>query len=363
MKSPPFREYDPSGTLATYGWSESVLSSFQETADEGTVPVRVVRVDRGSYVVATASGVARCHPASATDPAAVTGDWAAARPRPGLGLVLDTLIPRTTEISRLNREGSGAQVLVANVDTMFVLHGVDRPHRVGRLERLCILTWEAGANPVIVLTKTDLLGTDEAVIGLIDAIEEIGKVIRGVDVMPVSSTTGAGVTQLGPYLVPGTTIGVVGESGAGKSTLINRLIGAERQTTGRTRRGDHKGRHTTTSRELIPLGNGAVLVDTPGLRTIGMLGGEAGLARAYDDLEALFAECRFRDCGHDAEPDCAVTAALRRGTLDRARWDGYQKLLKEMAFEARRAEERERRAEAKETGKRLRKVRKSIEEW
>lgn len=363
MKSRPFQEYDPTGTLATYGWNESTLGSFQQVAGEGTVPVRVVRVDRGSYLVAAASGVTRCYPASPTDPAAVTGDWAAARSRPGLGLVLDALIPRTTEISRLNREGSGAQVLVANVDTMFVLHGVDRPHRVGRLERLCILTWDAGAHPVIVLTKTDLLGTDEAVIGLVDAIREIGKVIRGVDVLPVSSTSGAGVGQLKPYLVAGATVGLVGESGAGKSTLINRLIGEELQATGRTRRGDHKGRHTTTARELIPLGNGAVLVDTPGLRTIGMIGGEEGLARAYEDLEALFAECRFRDCGHDAEPGCAVTSALRRGTLDRARWDGYQKLLREMSFEARRAEARERRAEAKETGRRLRKVRKNIEEW
>ncbi len=352
---------DP-GALAAYGWVPPLANRYPPLSADRQ-PARIVRVDRGrAAVVITPAGLADARLAPGADPPA-TGDWAVVRLRPDGGLVVDELLPRTSAVTRTNAASSGEQVLLANVETMFALHGVDRPHRVGRLERLCILSWDAGAEPVILLTKTDLLGTDGAAIGLVDALDEIGKVLRGVDVLPVSAATGAGIGQLGPYLTPGATVGLVGESGAGKSTLVNRLVGEERQRTGATRRGDHKGRHTTTSRELIPLPGGAVLADTPGLRTVAMTGESAGLARAYDDLEELFTRCRFRDCAHRREPGCAVQAALAHGELSRQRWAGYQKLAREIAYEERRATQRAKRAEDRQVGKVLRKVRQDRQEW
>ncbi len=352
-----------SGALAGYGLSDAVLAAYQPFVRPDRELVRVARVDRGAVAVATARGLAtaRIPPGNGLAPA--TGDWAAARLAPDGSLLLEAVLPRTTAIRRTSRDGTTEQVLVANVETMLVLHGLDRPHRVGRLERLCILTWDAGAEPVIVLTKTDLLDTGGAAIELVDALDRIGRVLRDVEVLPVSSATGAGIGQLAPYLGPGATVGLVGESGAGKSTLVNRLAGEEVQRTGGVRRGDRKGRHTTTSRELIPLPSGAVLVDTPGLRMVAMAGGSDGLARAYDDLEKLFAECRFRDCAHRAEPGCAVRAALADGRLSDSRWAGYRKLAREIAYEERRSAERSRRAEEKRVGKKLRKVRQDREEW
>jgi ribosome biogenesis GTPase len=355
--------------LTTYGWTESVESQFKSLARPGDIPARVVRVDRGKYLVATATGVERCYP-SRSSPGSrtpadtpATGDWVIVRERPGLGLMLDAIFPRRSAVRRLNATSTGEQVLAANVDTIFALHGIDRPHRVGRLERLCLLSWGANTTPVIVLTKTDLLGTTTAAIDLLDAIREIGKVIRGVDVLPVSSATGEGIEQLYAYLGSGQTVGVLGESGAGKSTLINRLAGVERQVTGPTRSGDNKGRHTTTSRDLVPLRLGGTIIDTPGLRTISLLGNTSGLAHSYEDVEALFSGCRFRNCSHQAEPDCGVRTALTNGTLESSRWAAYQKLLREIAHEARRSDVRTRRAEARDGGRRTRSRRDNVEEW
>jgi len=358
-----FQLSSDSDALGAFGWTPSVLDRYPPMADTDREPVRVVRVDRDLCIVASRRGVVRCRLAQSINLAPATGDWGVARMGADAQLVLEDVVLRTTAVSRLNPAGDGEQVLVANVDTMFVLHGIDRPHRVGRLERLCILTWDAGADPVIVLTKIDLAGTDEAVIGVEEAVAEIERVVRGVDINPVSSTTGDGIADLAPFLAAGATVGVVGESGAGKSTLVNRLAGADIQTIGRTRGGDAKGRHTTTSRELIPLPGGAVLVDTPGLRMVAMHGGEDGLARAYEDLEALFALCRFRDCSHGTEPGCAVNDALSTGELTERRWTGYLKLLKEIEFEAKRTNERVRRAEVRAQGRRARRRRNRVEEW
>jgi ribosome biogenesis GTPase len=254
-------------------------------------------------------------------------------------------------------------VLVANIDAMLVLHGFDRPHRVGRIERCCILARDAGATPTVLLTKSDLLDSGKAVIDLVEALERIHTILPGVDVFPVSSETEAGLAQLSPILSTGRTVALMGESGSGKSTLINRLIGATVQVTGETRRGDSKGRHTTTSRTLLPISTGAVLVDMPGIRTIGMTTNRTGLSGVHGDLEALFEECRFRDCRHQSEPGCAVRSALDSGRLDTVRWAGYLKLQKEMAHEARRADQRARRAEERDGGRRYRKVRHRVEEW
>ena len=357
----PITERELPGDLVDYGWTPAIQASL-EAEVLGRQLVRIARVDRGRAIVATAGGLATAHLRRLADGPPVTGDWAMARVGSDGSLVVDMVLPRTSAITRANAEGTGEQVLVANVDTMFVLHGVDRPHRVGRLERLCILSWDAGAKPVIILTKTDLLGTGGAVIDLADAVAEIHGVLRQVEVIAVSTVTGEGIDALTPHLGPGTTVGVVGESGAGKSSLVNRLVGDDVQPVGRTRRGDHKGRHTTTSRELVPLAGGAVLVDTPGLRTIAMPGSGDGLSTAYEDLEELFERCRFRDCQHRSEPGCAIRSALRDGEVSEKRWAGYRKLEREIAHESRRTEQRTRRTEQRQS-RRARQAGEDTEPW
>ena len=349
------------GALEAYGWTQAIADNYLAQAGPGDRLVRVARVDRASSVVATPTGVTECR-SGPPELAPVTGDWAIARTTSDGRLALDRLLPRTTSVVRTNATSTGEQLLAANVDTMFILHGIDRPHRVGRLERLAILSWDAGVSPVIVLTKIDLAASDDAVISVDEAASEIDNVIFDIPVVPVSSLTGLGIDRLKPYLLPGHTIGLVGESGAGKSSLANRLAADAVQATGATRHTDHKGRHTTTSRDLVPIPGGSVLLDTPGLRSISMPVAANGLARAYADLDALMTECRFRDCGHRAEPGCRIKAALRDGDLEPARWAGYQKLQREIAFEQRRVTERERRSESR-SSRRRRQTAPSIDEW
>jgi ribosome biogenesis GTPase len=292
----------------------------------------------------------------------ITGDWAVARDSSAGQLALHHVLPRTTVVLRQNATSTGEQPLVANVDATFLLHGIDRPHRVGRLERLAILSWEVGVRPLIVLTKIDLEGTSEAVIGVSEAVAEINKILHDIEVIPVSSATGEGIEQLEPHLPTGQTIGLLGESGAGKSSLINHLAGERLRSTARTRPSDHKGRHTTTSRALVPVPGGAVLVDTPGLRSVSMVAANTGLRRAYADLEAIADECRFRNCSHGVEPGCKIQAAIDDGLLAPERLSGYQKLHREMKFEAKRAEERARRAKSRTSRRRRREV-PEADEW
>lgn len=343
------------GRLAPYGWTSAVQDVFQSTAGPSDVLARVVRVDRNGCVVVTARHEHRCRVLEGSEPP-VTGDWVAIQLVAGASPVVLRNLPRSTVVERTNAAGTGSQTLVANVDAMFVLHGVDRPHRVGRLERLSILSWEAGIEPVIVLTKVDLDGTPAATITVSGAIREIQRVIHAIDVVPASAVTGEGIEALRAVLQPRRTVGVVGESGAGKSSLVNHLAGAEVQATQATRSGDHKGRHTTTSRELVPIPTGGVMVDTPGLRSIAMTPAHGGLARSYADLEKLAVGCRFRDCSHEVEPGCAVRAAIEAGDLPESRWAAYRKLHREMAYERRRAEQRARRTAARGARRRPRSV-------
>jgi len=349
------------GSLVAFGWNESVSTRYQPYEKNGHHLVRIVRVDRASCVVATAAGVTDCRSGS-SQLAPVTGDWAVARDTADGGLVLHEVLPRTTMVLRGNAMATGEQVLAANIDTMFILHGVDRPHRVGRLQRLAILSWEAEVHPVIVLTKIDLAGTDEASVGVAEAISEITDIVPDIEIVATSAVTGKGIELLRPHLSAGQTIGLLGESGAGKSSLVNHLVNEDVQSTGLTRDGDHKGRHTTTSRDLVPIPGGAVLVDTPGLRSIAMPVANEGLARAYADLETFVQECRFRNCTHVVEPGCGIQAAISDGRLSPQRWEGYQKLQQEMAVEARRIVVRDREAETR-TARRRRRVEPDADEW
>jgi ribosome biogenesis GTPase / thiamine phosphate phosphatase len=213
------------------------------------------------------------------------------------------------------------------------------------LDRLLTLAWASGATPAVVLTKADL---DSDVAG---ALAAVGRAAAGVEVIATSVHDGRGLAEVGALVTSGITMVLLGESGAGKSSLVNRLADA-RIEVGAVREGDHKGRHTTRARELIPLGDGGVLLDTPGIRGVGLAGGEAaGLERAFVEIVELAAGCRFRDCGHGAEPGCAVRAAVEDGTFEAERLTAYHLLASEIASAARRADRGERRAQSRRAGR------------
>jgi ribosome biogenesis GTPase len=223
-------------------------------------------------------------------------------------------------------------VLAANMDTVGVVVPVDRPLTHNRLERTLVAAWDSGATPLVIITKADLAQVADDV---------VGKVIlqaAGVEVVTTSADNGDGIDELLARIPAGGTIVFLGPSGAGKSTLVNALVGREVQQTGEVRSGDFKGRHTTTARELVPLSNGTVLMDTPGVRGFGLFDAGEGLGGMFGDVEELAAGCRFADCGHGNEPGCAVREAIGTGALTLRRWNSYQKMQRELAALARRSD-------------------------
>jgi ribosome biogenesis GTPase / thiamine phosphate phosphatase len=294
---------------------------------------RVIEEQRGFYRLggvegwAEVSGKFRHRAASAADFPAV-GDWVGvALPHP----IVECVLPRRSVVSRAAAgRASEEQVIAANVDTIFLVSALPQDLNARRLERYLAMVWDAGAVPVVVLNKSDLIEDPSA------ASEELRRRLPLVDVVPVSALADRGVDALAPWLRPAQTIALVGSSGVGKSTLINRLLGRETLRVGAISNTDGKGQHTTTARQLVELPGGALLIDTPGMRELQPWGGDEAVEHAFDDIAALAASCRFADCGHDREPGCAVTAAVASGTLDADRLDNYRRLLREAAYEERR---------------------------
>jgi ribosome biogenesis GTPase len=305
-------------SLEALGWSEFFADAFAPYEPEGLIPGRVAVQERGAVVLFTAAGTLQ-----ATG-SAVAGDWVAVQPIPGeeRGIVRRVL-PRRTRFARKEPWLTEEQVVAANVDTAFLVTDCGRDFKPRRLERYLTATWDSGADPVIVLTKSDL--ADD----VWETLAEAEAVAFGVPVHAVSSVTGAGLDELEPYLAAGRTIALLGSSGVGKSTLANRLLGEELLATGDLRR-DGRGRHTTTHRELVLLPGGALLLDTPGMRELQLWADESALDETFGDVAALAEQCRFTDCAHASEPDCAVRAALAAGTLPRVRWESYRKLQREL---------------------------------
>jgi ribosome biogenesis GTPase len=266
------------------------------------------------------------------------GDWVVVEARPDEGTATITaVLPRRSALARTagesgRRTGADAQVLAANIDVVFVVAGLDDDLNLARLERYLAVAWSSGAMPVILLNKADL---DEEVDAHRLAVEAIAP---GVDVLAISARNGRGLDDVHSRLVAGTTAIVIGSSGVGKSTLLNALLGESRQETAAVREDDSRGRHTTVTRELVRLPDGALLIDTPGLRSLSVAGADEGMADAFADIHELAAACRFRDCRHESEPGCAVTAAVEAGALDEARLERYHKLEREVAMLARRAD-------------------------
>ena len=317
--------------LLSYGWGPFFAEAFAPHAQEGLVPGRVTREHRGLLrvqgedreYVAELAGRLRHEARGRADLPAV-GDWVALRrPTQGLRATVQAMLPRR---SRFARKAAGdehdAQVAAANVDTVFLVTGLDRDFNLRRIERYLVLASESGARPVVLLNKADLSEDAEA------ARVRVESVAAGAPVHLIAAREGRGLEQLAPYLQPRQTIALLGSSGAGKSTLLNRLAGTE-QATREVRASDSRGRHTTTHRQMFLLPQGALMVDTPGMRELQLWEAESGIEAAFDDVEALAVSCRFTDCAHAAEPGCAVRAAVDAGGLDAARFESYQKLRRE----------------------------------
>ena len=307
--------------LASLGWDERADGVVAEIMVPGCAPGRVVRVDLDSVVVATEAGDRR---ARARDLPAV-GDGVVVHVQEDDAVVV-AVAPRWSELARRDPTGR-TQVLAANVDLVLVTAPADRLS-VARVEREVALGWDSGARPVVLLTKYDL-----AAAGL---VEELRARLVGVDVVPVSNVTGVGADVVAEMLRPALTAVLLGPSGAGKSSLTNVLLGRGAEPTGEVRPGDRRGRHVTSSRGLYAVPTGGVIIDTPGLRSLSLTVDHGGVAAAFPDIAALAADCRFTDCRHEHEPDCAVLAAERDGKLDGRRLANYRKLRRELAFELRR---------------------------
>jgi len=305
--------------LATFGWGPRWDALAAEGVAEGLKPGIVVRHDGSAVLVATRTGLDHVGLLRST-PAVAVGD----RVLISGGVVRD-ILHRASLLQRRDPSTGDGQLIAANVDLVIVACGLDRPVRPGRIERFVTLAWDAGAVPLVVCTKSDLDDHDS----LAAAVDAAETAAPGTTVLAVSAVTGDGLEDLRAELA-GYTAVFVGESGAGKSTLLNALASDTLAATGDTRTGDAKGRHTTTARQLYVLDSFRV-IDTPGVREVGLWAGVDAVDTAFDDIIELAPGCRFGDCAHDGEPDCAVTAAVALGTLPVARVESWQRLRREAA--------------------------------
>lgn len=315
-------------TLEAVGWSDRVAalvasSTSSTSTSSGGEPARVVRVDRDRCAVVLAAGEST----ATGDPLPAVGDWVlvAERPSSDPPYAVVEVMPRWSSLGR-HTAGRAAveQVLAADMDIVAVMTSLDHPVNHSRLDRELVVAWETGARPVVILTKADACA---------DARAEADEVVdrhAGADVVVTSAVDGSGIGEVAERINPGETIVLLGASGVGKSTLANALLGRDELDTGPVRAFDSKGRHTTTSRHLLALPGGGVLIDTPGLRSLGLFEADTGMALAFPDLEVLIEQCRFTNCSHSGDAGCAVDAAVADGSLAPERLESWHKLQREM---------------------------------
>jgi ribosome biogenesis GTPase len=323
--------------LSQLGWDDIFASSYRPFDRVDSEPGRVLRVDRGVCTVLAAGGVHRASLAggvllgAARDAANLpcAGDWVVLRRWPDRRITAEAVLPRRTALIRrtADKDATG-QVLAANMDTVAVVEPMHPDPDDARVERLLSLAWDSGAQPVVVLTKSDTAADPAAV------ARQLAELAPGVPVVPVSARVPHGVDALRAYVSAGRTLALLGRSGAGKSTLVNALAGTTVMPVQAIRDADGKGRHTTAYRSLVPLAGGGAVLDTPGIRGVGLLETGAGVDRAFTDIAELAAHCRFGDCRHLAEPGCAVTAALAGGLLSPRRLESWRKLHREVDLES-----------------------------
>ena len=323
-------------TLKQLGWTDEFSQAFSKYSGP-YIPGRVacrqktvweVFIDNGT-VMAGISGALR-----RLDRFPAVGDFVVLlhQPEAGSSTIVD-ILPQKTVFTRgaSGREGTD-QVIAANIDTVFIVTAAGHDLNARRIERYLAIAHASGARPVIVINKSDL-ADDPALL-----TEDIIPVASGIPVIPVSAISGEGIDRLEPYLAPGTTIVLIGSSGVGKSTLINRLLDQPMQETSGIRENDGKGRHTTTVRQLFILKGGALMIDNPGLREVGIGTASAGIAETFSDILELAEGCRFSDCRHEREPGCAVQEAVNKGILSASRLENYHRLMRELAFEQEKSE-------------------------
>ena len=342
----------PSGDLSNlvqYGLTDAVRERFTAITakDPDLLPGRVARVDGISTfvhanssdyrAVSTYARIGHEDEEAEVEPAQPTvGDWVLIRPGEDLDPdEIELVLPRTSLLARKRvqrgKEEGDEQVLAANITTVFVVQSATYFNN-NRLEREIALVWGSGAVPVVVLSKTDLLDKNELTPETV--IEQAQLAAPGVDIFAVSGITGDGTDPLRSYTEAGTTVVLIGASGVGKSTLVNLLMGHEAMDTGEIRESDARGRHTTVTRQLLPLPNGGVLIDTPGIRSIALVSGsEDALAKTFSEVEQYMGKCRFNDCQHSGEPGCAIGDAIASGDLSRARLDSYRRMGRELQHE------------------------------
>ena len=302
-------------------------------AEDGFLPARVTCVQKERYGVVCAEGEGWARLKTGVylygggEEYPTTGDFVLLDHNPrGDSLIVRTL-PRRTYFSRRDPDkGRGEQAVAANFDTVFIMQSLNHDFNEKRLERYLTLAWQSGAEPVVVLTKADLA---EEFAPRRAAAERLAE---GVAVHAVSARSGIGLEELAQYLRPGKTVVFLGSSGVGKSSLVNALAGEELMAVSAIREDDSKGRHTTTQRQLLMLPCGAMVIDTPGMRALGMWDVSAGLGEAFGDVEQYLGRCRFSDCRHEREPGCAIKAAIASGALPQARWDSYLALRSEATY-------------------------------
>lgn len=319
--------------LSSLGWTAREAEAFAPHRAAGLRPARVAIAYGATFRVyledgetlADVTGRMR-HEAKGRRDLPAVGDWVAVRwTSPAERATIQALLPRKSVFSRKVAGAETAeQIVAANVDTAFIVAGLDHDFNPRRLERYLAMTWESGARPVLLLNKADLVADLSAVLA------EIGPVALGVPVHVISSKFSRGLEALEPYLRPGQTVALVGSSGVGKSTIINRLLGEERLRTREVREKDQRGRHTTTHRELVALPGGALLIDTPGMRELQLWSADEGVQESFEDITALSAGCYFRNCWHETEPQCAVKAAVVDGRLSSERLDNFIKIQREL---------------------------------
>ncbi|MES3027049.1 MAG: ribosome small subunit-dependent GTPase A [Pseudomonadota bacterium] len=322
----------PANLIAQYGWSEPLALAFEPHARAGHTPGRIVVQQRDGYLVLTDEGELRAkisgrllHEAREAGHPAV-GDWVAL----SLNLTertatIHAILPRRTVFVRRAAHLRRPQVLAANIDVAFVVTSMNADLNPRRIERYLAAAWQSGARPVVVLTKSDLCPDPQG------QAAEIAALAGDCPVLMVSARQGLGFEPLLAQVAPRETCVLIGSSGVGKSTLVNAFLGEDRMEMQAIRESDDQGRHTTSHRQLVLLPSGALILDTPGIREVGLIDAEEGASAVFDDIERLAHDCRFNDCGHAGEPGCAIAAALKSGTLDPDRWAHFQKLGLEMA--------------------------------
>ena len=318
--------------LQELGWSPFFQQHWENSGD--FVPARVVEEQRAAYrvlcesgeLLAELSGHFRSSASERADLPAV-GDWVAATPRLPSRATIHRVLPRLSKFSRKSAgDRTTEQIVAANIDTVFLMSSLNGDLNLRRIERYLAVIWNSGAQPVVLLSKSDICEDVDA------AIQAVSEVAFGVSLHAISSVSGEGFDAMTTYVTAGRTVAVLGSSGVGKSTMINRLLGRDVQEVREIREDDSRGRHTTTARRLFLLPRGGMLIDTPGMRELQLWDTGDAVSQVFDEIEALAPDCRFRDCEHLSEPGCAVQAAIADGRITNDRFESYLKLRREQAY-------------------------------